>query len=1281
MVILIILSVECKNNGINQRVKNRISDSDNRNSLLQNPLLEHMQSVGLGSMTRSPNDLFDILRDSYPLPNGLNAPFAEYDYVIVGAGTAGSVLASRLSEDPEVTVLVLEVGRPESLITDVPAIAPFFQRTEYSWPYYMEPQSGVCLGMRNRRCYWPRGRAVGGTSVINYMIYTRGRPEEWDRIAAAGNYGWSYRDVLEYYKKSERADLRGFENSPYRGKTGEMNVEFVPFRTPLISTFLEAGRILGYPTVDYNAPERLGFGYLQANMRNGKRVSAAKAFLHNNKERPNLHILPMSTATKIFIDNQTKMANGVQYMKNRLKFEVRARREVILSAGPIASPQLLMLSGIGPKDHLSQHNITLVQDLPVGRTLYDHITFPGLVFTLNVTNVSLIENRETSVATVIRWLQFGDGPASTTGAAEGIGYIKTPVSEDPEPIPDIELISIGGSIVSDGGPGGSKAVRRGMMITEETFDGAYGSVDATDTWTAFPMLLHPKSVGYLELKNKNPLSHPKMYGNYLTDPKDVATFLEAIRFIQALAQTEPFRKLGARLHEARYPACYAMAFDSDEYWECAIRTLTATLHHQIATCRMGPNTDSLAVVDPELRVYGVSRLRVVDSSIIPRTLSVHTHAPAIMIGEKAADMIKSTWKTEDDEIEVTVETEAEDSGRNGKLLWSHHPLIDIIKQTSRNLKETGDFFDFMRDSYKLPNGLKAPLPFYDFIVVGAGSAGSVLASRLSENRNTTVLLLEAGKPEMLLTDIPGMAAYFQATDYTWQYYMEPQPGVCMGMINERCFWPRGKAVGGSSVINYMIYTRGRPHDWDRIAADGNYGWSYNDVLKYYMKSERANLHGLENQPYRSKTGDMPITFVPKRTKLVKAFLEAGRILGHPTVDYNSPHELGFGYVQANIDKGHRQSAAKVFLHPHKRRKNLHIMPSSTASKVLIHPQTKTAYGVEFIHKGVKYISRVRKEVIVSAGPIASPQLLMLSGVGPSDHLTSLGIPVIKNLPVGQTLYDHISFPAAIFTLNSTRLSFNEARALKVRSILFDWLRDGDNELSSPGAVEGIGYIKTPVSDDPEPVPDIELISVGGSIVIDGGPDGSRAVRRGMKIAESVFNQALGPVDNTDTWSALPMLLYPKSFGYLKLKDKNAFSHPLMYGNYLTDPRDVATLVASIRHIQALAATKPFQKFGARMHKADYPRCRDKAFDSDAYWECAVRTITATLHHQIATCRMGPAGDPKAVVDPELRVFGIKNLRVVDSSVIPRPISAHTHAPAVMIGEKAADMIKYTWSIS
>ncbi|KAM3963995.1 glucose dehydrogenase [FAD, quinone]-like [Aphomia sociella] len=620
--------------------------------------------------------------------------------------------------------------------------------------------------------------------------------------------------------------------------------------------------------------------------------------------------------------------------------------------------------------------------------------------------------------------------------------------------------------------------------------------------------------------------------------------------------------------------------------------------------------------------------------------------------------------------------------RKGRFFFPQVESLENLIFEAFGRKSTADYFDFLRDSYGLPDGMTSPLPEYDFIIVGAGSAGSVLASRLSENRNTTVLLLEAGRPEMLLTDIPALAPYFQATDYTWQYYMEPQPGVCTGMIKERCFWPRGKAVGGTSVINYMIYTRGRPQDWDRIAADGNYGWSYDDVLNYYKKSEKADLDGYEMNPSRNRNGLLPVRFISKRTKLIKAFLEAGNILGQPTIDYNnSPDQLGFGHVQVTIEGGHRASAAKVFLHRQKKRRNLHILPESIATKILIDPYTKTAYGVEFSRNGRHYTIRARKEVILSAGPIASPQLLMLSGVGPKDHLISKGIHVIEDLPVGKTLYDHICFPGAIFTLNVTNVSIKESSATTLKAIA-SWFRDGDNELSGPGAVEGIGYIKTALSNDPEPVPDIELISIGGSLVADGGPTGSKAVRRGMRIRDEVFNQAFGPIDGgTETWTAFPMLLHPKSVGYIELKDRDPFSHPKMVGNYLTESIDVATFVAAIRYMQNIAATEPFQKIGARIYPADFPACRTLVFDSDAYWECAVRTLTATLHHQIATCRMGPNGDPKAVVDPELRVYGINRLRVVDSSVIPRTISAHTNAPAIMIGEKAADMIKATWNSS
>ncbi|XP_022815022.1 glucose dehydrogenase [FAD, quinone]-like [Spodoptera litura] len=585
-------------------------------------------------------DPLDFLRDTYPLPKGYSSPLDEYDYVIVGGGTAGSVLAARLTEDkPKAMVLVIEAGRPESLLSDVPALLSVVQLDDFVWPYTMEHQPGICLASKDQRCFWPRGKALGGTSVINYMLYTRGRPQDWDRIAADGNYGWNYDEVLKYYIKSEKSEIKKYKNLPYRGRDGELTVENISFKTGLVEAFLAAGRENGHPTVDYNAPDQVGFGYVQATQIKGHRMSAAKAFLHPHKRRRNLHILTDARATKVIIDPQSKRAYAVEYVKDGVKRIVRCRREIILSAGPIASPQLLMLSGIGPAEHLKSLGIPVLVNLQVGRVLYDHIAFPGVIFKLNTTNASLLEPKVATFSNLIQWLQFGEGLLTTAGGIEGIGYLKTSVSQDPENVPDIELISMAGSLNIDSGG----ALRESWRLSKPIFDSIYGSLYGKDTWSAVIMLTHPKSKGYLELRDSNPFSHPKLYGNYLTEPQDMATMLEAIKHVIRLGQSSAFAKYDPKLFLGEYPACKNFVPGSDLYWECAIRSMVITLHHQIATCRMGPLSDPYAVVDPELRVYGVDGLRVVDSSVIPRPTNAHTAAPAIMIGEKGADLIKKTW--------------------------------------------------------------------------------------------------------------------------------------------------------------------------------------------------------------------------------------------------------------------------------------------------------------------------------------------------------------------------------------------------------------------------------------------------------------------------------------------------------------------------------------------------------------------------------------------------------------------------------------------------------------
>lgn len=566
-------------------------------------------------------------------------------------------------------------------------------------------------------------------------------------------------------------------------------------------------------------------------------------------------------------------------------------------------------------------------------------------------------------------------------------------------------------------------------------------------------------------------------------------------------------------------------------------------------------------------------------------------------------------------------------------------------------------------------------PDYDFIVIGGGSAGAVVASRLSEISNWTVLLIEAGGDENEISDIPSLSGYLQMSQMDWMYQTSP-PGdspYCLAMIGDRCNWPRGKVLGGSSVLNAMIYIRGNRRDYDYWEQQGNPGWSYDDVLPYFLKSEDNRNPYLVKTPYHQEGGYLTVQEAPWRTPLSIAFLQAGRELGYQIRDCNGEIQTGFMLSQGTIRRGSRCSTAKAFLRPVRRRENLHIAMYSQVTKIKINRKTKEAYGVRMVRNGRPQTVRARREVIVSAGAIGGPQLLMLSGVGPKDHLESFGIPVLSDLKVGHNLQDHVGLGGLTFVIDDP-ISFTKKR-YQTLQVAMEYIINEKGPMSSLGGVEGLAFVNTKYAPKSGLWPDVQFHFAPSSINSD--PEQIRKIS-GMR--DSVYNTVYKPLKDADTWTILPLLLRPRSTGWVRLKSKDPMVYPDINPNYFTHKEDIQTLTEGIRIALNVSATKAFQRFNSRPHELPFPGCRQYAFDTDEFWECSIRHFTFTIYHPTSTCKMGPSTDPDAVVDHRLNVYGIKNLRVIDASIMPNIVSGNTNAPTIMIGEKGADMIKEDWGV-
>lgn len=492
--------------------------------------------------------------------------------------------------------------------------------------------------MNGGRCNWPRGKVLGGSSVLNYMLYLRGNKKDYDQWEALGNKGWSYNDVLYYFKKSEDNQNPFLAQTPYHSTGGYLTVAEAPYRTPLVESFIGAGLELGYMNRDINGENQTGFMVAQGTIRRGSRCSTSKSYLRPAKDRTNLHIAMHSHVTKVLIDPKSKIAFGVEFIRDKMIHRIRTRKEVILSAGTINSAQILMLSGIGPADELIKHRIPVIQNLKVGSNLQDHIGLGGLAFMVNK-EISIVEQRLYTVGTLMEYAVLGEGPLTIMGGVEGLAFVNTKYANASEDFPDIEFHFISGSTNSDGG----EQLRKVHGLMDTFYDAVYRPINNMDVWSILPMLLRPRSKGFIQLRSANPFDYPYIYPNYLMDDMDVKILVEGVKIAVALSRTKAFRIHGSELNKHVFPACVSIKRYTDAYWECMIRQYTCTIYHPVGTAKMGPYWDPDAVVSPELRVYGVKGLRVIDGSIMPNLVSGNTNAPIIMIGEKGSDMIKEFW--------------------------------------------------------------------------------------------------------------------------------------------------------------------------------------------------------------------------------------------------------------------------------------------------------------------------------------------------------------------------------------------------------------------------------------------------------------------------------------------------------------------------------------------------------------------------------------------------------------------------------------------------------------